>query len=53
MQLPEFLHIFQAKLIADKRILSGVIATVMILLSVGGYFGYQELAKRWAIPAVS
>ncbi len=38
---------------ADKRILSGIIATFVILFSIGGYFGYQELMKRWAIPEVA
>lgn len=43
----------RTNIVADKRILSAVIATGVIILSVLGYLGYQELAKRWMVPVVS
>lgn len=53
MKVSEFFSALYAKITADKRIFAGVLAAILILLLVGGYFGYQELAKRWAVPMVS
>lgn len=53
MKASEFASVLYAKITADKRLLAGVLAAILIILSVGGYFGYQELAKRWAVPTVS
>lgn len=46
MKLSELFVNIHIKIMADKRIISGVIATVIAIVSVGGYLGYQELAKR-------
>ena len=53
MKLLESFATLRTRIMADKRILSGVVATTVAILSVGGYFGYQEFAKRWAVPMVS
>ena len=52
MKFPELVVNSWTKIVSDKRILSGVIVGAIAILSAGGYFGYQELAKRWMIPVV-
>jgi len=53
MKFSDFFANLRMKIMSDKRILSGVAATVVAIVSVGGYLGYQELAKRWVVPMVS
>lgn len=49
----EFLSLSHMKLIADKRVLSGIIAMAIAIVSAVGYFGYREFVKRWTVPTVS
>jgi len=53
MKLPDFFANLRMKIMTDKRILSGVVATMVAIISIGGYLGYQELTKRWMVPMVS
>ncbi len=53
MKLPEIVANLHTKMMADKRILSGIILGIVTIVSVGGYFGYQELVGRWTVPSVS
>ena len=46
MKFLELMTTLRVKVIADKRIFSGVVAVVIAIVSVGGYLGYQELVKR-------
>lgn len=50
MKFPEIFANIRSKVLADKRILSGVVASIVAIVAVGGYFGYQRLAKRWDGP---
>ncbi len=53
MKFLELMTTLRTRVVSDKRVLSGILATFVAILSIGGYLGYQELAKRWAVPMVS
>lgn len=53
MKVPEFIATLHTKIVADKRILSAIIAVSIAIVSVLGYIGYQEFTKRGTIPLVS
>lgn len=53
MKPSELVVAFWGKITTDKRILFGFIITGVAIVSVGGYFGYQEFTKRLIVPAVS
>lgn len=46
MKVSEMITNFRTKIVADKRILSGIMITGVAIISVLGYFGYQEFVKR-------
>lgn len=52
MKFAEIIESTRAKIMADKRILAASLVAVIALVSVGGYFGYQEMVKRWSIPQI-
>lgn len=53
MKASELIATSWGKFTAQKRIVSAVVAVMVITLSVGGYFGYQEFLKRMTVPTVS
>ena len=53
MKFLELMTTLRTRVVSNKRVLSGILATFVVILSIGGYLGYQELAKRWAVPIVS
>ena len=53
MRFPDFMTSLWEKISEDKRILSVTVALGVMILGVGGYFGYQQFHQRFAIPTVS